>query len=544
MKEKRKRARKADSPEDIDAGNGFVGAKNSNNENNKGDAGNNALSLCREARALWLKHATEREDMEMVEDLYRRALNAKKVVLSKTSTNSKKQKRKRKQVETSASLTRKTVAALSPEEYRKAGERLSLLYLQSSRSFKATMGLKYLGFECRLSEKILNYPTGAAAAAATLASHSRNGKHSKNKKTKMKHHNKESKNDPLLQPPCCVVDDFLSPIELHHLRKIFGDVDSTYWSSHDYIIDKEPPAPYFSYVIDLKQQQQQQQQHEEHGSSNGHGKKTQRSFVRRIIDKILRSGEVAATFPNLRRDAKHVEMWAHNRPHASGHQLHFDSDDEGRSRQEGGFPNHPLCSVVLNVSSHPRVGGPTLVTNQRLRNPETTNLRSVVGWLVPSRPSRLVCFDGSVLHGVVPGKGPIPRTAIEDGGATPRPRRVTLMMAFWKDIRVRHSPKPGSARPWPLPSSSRPHLPAWARELNRTDVHHRGLEESGSAPSAVPREQTRRQQRERDEHVQIIPVPRVYELLDGTPVPKYNDDDGMDGGGYYMPEYDKVFQGF
>ena len=228
-------------------------------------------------------------------------------------------------------------------------------------------------------------------------------------------------------------------------------------------------------------------------------------------------------------------MWAHNRPHASGHQLHFDSDDEGRSRQQG-FPNHPICSFVLNVSSNTRVGGPTLVTNQRLRNPETTHLQGVRGWLVPSRPSRLVCFDGSVLHGVIPGKGCIPQLQEEDMGELSNPRRVTLMMAFWKDIKVRKGSGPGSARPWPSPEASPDELPVWAKELNRTDVYS-----EGSSSSTVHTPTTRRKHLE---HTQIIPVQRVYELLDGSPVPKYYDDEISGGEVYYMPEYDKVFQGF
>jgi hypothetical protein len=56
--------------------------------------------------------------------------------------------------------------------------------------------------------------------------------------------------------------------------------------------------------------------------------------------------------------------------------------------------------------------------------------------------------------------------------------------------------------------------------------------------------ETRTTPNQNQARVQIIPVPRVYELLDGTPVPKYHDDESSGGEGYYMPEYDKVFQGF
>jgi hypothetical protein len=76
--------------------------------------------------------------------------------------------------------------------------------------------------------------------------------------------------------------------------------------------------------------------------------------------------------------------------------------------------------------------------------------------------------------------------------------------------------------------------PSWARELNRTDV----FSEASSSPSSKVPNLTPSFPLE----AQIVSVPRVYELLDGTPVPKYHDDEK--GEGYYMPEYEKVFQGF
>ena len=57
-------------------------------------------------------------------------------------------------------------------------------------------------------------------------------------------------------------------------------------------------------------------------------------------------------------DATAAEWWAHCRPHGSGHQMHFDSDDEGM----GGVIRHPICSAIVFVTGG--VGGPTLVTDQ------------------------------------------------------------------------------------------------------------------------------------------------------------------------------------
>ena len=244
------------------------------------------------------------------------------------------------------------------------------------------------------------------------------------------------------------------------------------------------------------------------------------------------------------------------------------------------FPKHPIVSTVLYLSSHSKVGGPTLVTNQRLRNPTTTNLNSVRGWLVSSKPSRLVCFDGSVLHGVIPGKGVIPpppsststssTSSIKENELSDsdkqgkdqgqdqqqqRPRRVTLMMAFWKDIEVRKGSKPGSARPWPTSgiaaatlatkkkvksstSSSSSVLPSWAIELNRIEIGGITIDQQHQQVDDLNFSSSRNKNEDK-----IIPIRHVYELLDGEPVPKYNDNDGS-GDGYYMPEYDRVFQGF
>uniref|UniRef100_A0A7S4AUS3 Uncharacterized protein n=1 Tax=Pseudo-nitzschia australis TaxID=44445 RepID=A0A7S4AUS3_9STRA len=544
--------RRNDDNNDNDTGSSENDKANTNSNNN--DNNSAALSLCRQARKLWLQNATTPEDLDRVEALYRRALNAKRTVVVQAT---KKQKRERNASSKQANAT-KVVATLSPDEYRKAGERLSLLYLQSGRPYKATMGLKYLGFECRLSERILNYSLSTA-------------KKKSNAKTRGGKKKNNSSSNTMPQPPCCVVDDFLSPVELQHLRKVFGDVSSSYWSCHDYTIDEEPPAPYFSYVLDLK-------------SSSKDG-----SFLKSVVDKVLSCARVSERFRNLRRDANYVELWAHNRPHASGHQLHFDSDDEGRTRsgddensREQGLPKHPIVSTVLNLSSHSKVGGPTLVTNQRLAgnsnsnnsntNTATTHLSSVRGWLVPSKPARLVCFDGSVLHGVIPGKGTIPTTTTgsstsihddddndnnnddddESSSSQPprdhhhrRPRRVTLMMAFWKDIKVRKGSKPGSARPWPksakavdsTATNKTTTLPPWAIELNRTDIA------GTSSKSKTTSKSLSKQQQWKDEtESKVVPVHHVYELLDGRPVPKYHDEGDDDG--YYMPEYDRVFQGF
>lgn len=59
---------------------------------------------------------------------------------------------------------------------------------------------------------------------------------------------------------------------------------------------------------------------------------------------------------------------------------------------------NPIVSTVFYVTGE--VGGPTLVTPQAFGE---TTLASH-GWMVSPRVNRLTVFDGSVLHGVIPGK--------------------------------------------------------------------------------------------------------------------------------------------
>ena len=183
---------------------------------------------------------------------------------------------------------------------------------------------------------------------------------------------------------------------------------------------------------------------------------------------------------------------------------HFDSDDEGR----GGIRN-PIISTILyitaeddntqNVNGRTIPGGPSLVTNQKLADIRL----ATKGYMAHPKPQRLVTFDGRYLHGVVPGKG------VQMG------RRVTLMLAFWEDIQIRHGVGPGSARPFPM--SSKNDMPEWARQLVAP------LEKDNDCDAY-------------ESCVEIDPLKLdvIYETLDGKPWKR----------GQGMPEYDNVFQGF
>lgn len=319
---------------------------------------------------------------------------------------------------------------------------------------KAKASLKGLGYTCRLSRQVLDYPMDQGTLQSSSSSSSRIMKKS--------------------DAPCMIIDNFLTKYEERILSSTFRDPDASYWKDHSYQI--EPPSPYFSYVIPVDEV-------ENYG------------FVGKLAQDVLQCKLLRKKFPKM-KNAKFIEMWAHNRPHPSGHQCHFDSDDEGA----GGVRN-PIISTILYVSADS--GGPSVVTTQRLDHHHLAER----GYLSHPVRKRLVAFDGKVLHGVVPGKGKSPVS----GG-----RRVTVMFAFWKHIQIRHENAPGSARSFPLNSSLR-----WVKQLLSFDDENY---------TENKREKTRLNMQES----QPIEVDCVYETLDGI---KWSKDMGL-------PEYDQVYQGF
>lgn len=82
----------------------------------------------------------------------------------------------------------------------------------------------------------------------------------------------------------------------------------------------------------------------------------------------------------------------HSRPHTSGHQLHFDSDETGL--MQGGSAVHPIVSCVMYLTDD--AGGPTLITDQTL-----VSGLAEQGWLSSPQTNRLLAFDARFLHGAV-----------------------------------------------------------------------------------------------------------------------------------------------
>lgn len=200
------------------------------------------------------------------------------------------------------------------------------------------------------------------------------------------------------------VDNALPPALLTHMQEALHPA-SCFWSEHCYDCES---SPYFSYVHCLG------------------------APATSSLDQLIQHvhGLVRQHFPAV-AEAGYAEWWAHCRPHASGHQLHFDSDNEGMD----GIRN-PIVSTVVYITGD--IGGPTFVTDQGFTDQHLARH----GWMVFPQQNRIAMFDGRYLHGVIPGRGCSPN---------PGERRVTFMIAFWRDITVRPSEKgePGSARPFP-----------------------------------------------------------------------------------------------
>lgn len=335
------------------------------------------------------------------------------------------------------------------EEEVDVRNRLIMLLMQSGRWDQCITGLTQLGCKVRLASCVLNYGSEGAGGAAS---------------------------DVL--PPCTAADNVVPQAAFEALQQALGPIGASYWVDHGYSV--EPPSPYFSYVLPMSPALL-------HGSDGALG--SLGALVQCVYALgVKRFGEEKMC------KVKFAELWAHNRPHASGHQLHYDSDDEGR----GGI-RHPIVSSVLFLQG--AVGGPTLVTTQRLADKRLTEH----GWLCHPKEGRCLVFDGSVLHGVIPGKGVSPSVG---------QRRVTVMVALWESIQLRPGEGPGSARPFPKPSAT---SPKWVKDLTAT-------------PSTCASGSSAYQQ----SSAALDRLPRVWERVDGSAVPS----DAP------ICAYSEVYQGF
>jgi len=211
------------------------------------------IEIAAKARQSWLVQG----DVRKAKLLYLEALKVSKENYSFNGNSVMRSKKRRRKVFRNSSHR----STLNSEQTKVVIEKISLLLLQSGKSKKAKEMLSSLGYTCRLSDSILNYPPPVT-----------NGDVAKN-----------SKSD-----PCIVIDDFVSDTCDTILRRIFGDPKESYWKSHNYEI--EPPSPYFSYVIPV----------------NAVDKL---GFIGKLCKQVISCKLILNHFPALRH-AKFVEMWA------------------------------------------------------------------------------------------------------------------------------------------------------------------------------------------------------------------------------------------
>jgi len=171
-------------------------------------------------------------------------------------------------------------------------------------------------------------------------------------------------------------------------------------------------------------------------------------------------------FPDRMKDVGAVEWWAHSRPPKSGHWMHFDSANDNK----GGRAT-PCMSSVLFLSEGPFP--PTLVTDELHTSNDTTSEMSpdTTAWLVHPKENRLLLFDGTAMHAVIPGDPhPGPRAG----------RRVTFMCVFWPKGVFCAQQSDGTERR-PLPKSG-----AWAQTLGKKASKRKRGDEEEALPEGGP----------------------------------------------------------
>lgn len=281
--------------------------------------------------------------------------------------------------------------AASDADVRAVGMRTCARRTRRGDAAKAADALEFLGFTHRLSDRVLRYALprdglgdGERAEGGIVEAR----------------------------------DGALEARTLARLERAFASETTSFWREHGY---GSKTCGFFSYVHDLT---------------------LEPTSAMDVVALDVRA-VAARAFPEA-ATARWCEWWAHRRPHESGHQMHFDSHDEGLNGIK-----HPICSAVVYVDGS--CGGPTLVTNQT----DSRARLATRGWLVYPKTGRVATFDGNYLHGVIPGRD-------EDAPEDPETRRVTVMFSFWRDMETHETWQPqGSARPFPPPEASSTPGYAW-----------------------------------------------------------------------------------
>lgn len=188
----------------------------------------------------------------------------------------------------------------------------------------------------------------------------------------------------------CVYDDAMPTCMLRYLQTALG-TKAAFWPCHGY---NSPTTGFFSYQHFLK----------------SYTSATYSSSMSRIVHHMWRVG--SQRMPALAR-AKFGEWWAHCRYHSNGHKMHYDYVVDSENPDA---PRHPIATCILYLTDD--CGGSTFVTDQTIASGAAHS-----AFIVKPLVNRLVCFDGRLLHSVVPASGLAP--GLES-------RRITLMVAFYE----------------------------------------------------------------------------------------------------------------
>jgi hypothetical protein len=300
-----------------------------------------------------------------------------------------------------------------------------------------------------------------------------------------------------------VVQVFRNALPVKMLRQLQHAfrAESPFWSEHKY------PCPYFSYAHAL--------------IPTGPPKHLMDQLSRMLLKNLT------PVFPQLKGGVNFVEWWSHNRTHSHGHQLHFDSDNEGI-----GTVRNPICSAILYLTPS-SIGGPTLVTTQELKS----KALATHGWMVYPEENCIGVFDGKYLHGVIPGRG-VPNDW-KKGSTKPPSRRVTLMFAFWDSLNTKPcDPEyPGGASKQ-FPEENKTNY-TWAKLLRPCAMEH----DDGGEEEEEGRFITNHSF---GENVPVEPIAPIWQPLKlKTPLAMDKDNDQAETNAAKltkMPKYDDCFQ--
>ncbi|CAM9242008.1 unnamed protein product, partial [Ectocarpus fasciculatus] len=186
----------------------------------------------------------------------------------------------------------------------------------------------------------------------------------------------------------CVYNSAFPPCMHSFLDHSFSP-SSPFWRCHGY---NSPTTGFFSY------------QHQLSGSAG-------ESTMAKIVHHAWTVG--CQNLPALSK-ARYGEWWAHNRYHSNGHRLHY---DYVVNEENPTTPRHPVATCIIYLTEN--CGGSTFVTDQTVASESAHS-----AYIVKPAVNRMACFDGRLLHSVVPASG------LPSG---PSDRRVTIMIAFYTD---------------------------------------------------------------------------------------------------------------